>query len=195
MSSNPSHSSRSSDELLLNAALAEYHALYRLAEFRLNALDRRVPIIGGLLTASLSSVPLLPGSSQTLALIAIPVSLIWLVRTTINHARSFEDALRGVERAEHQINRMLGQDVLGFQRTHPSKGKSVGGRTGAETVGAVGLASVLILAMSVWMTIGMLTEQPNPQGMIVLFAVFILGICAMITHSVHGWRVYRYRVG
>ena len=42
---------------VLDALFHEYEAVYRLAEFRLAALDRRIPLIGGVLTAFLSAVP------------------------------------------------------------------------------------------------------------------------------------------
>lgn len=176
--------------LALEALLSEYNALYGLAQLRLLALDRRIPIVGGLLTAFLSSVPVLPGLSQILALMAVPVSLIWLVRTTINHARSFEDAIRGIEHKEHQINKLLSQDLIGFQRTHPSRGNTVGGRTGSETVWAVMLASGLLLAMSLVMVFSMYMEH---RIMIVLFGGYILGIVALLGRSLLGWRAYRYQ--
>lgn len=177
-------------DLVLKALLHEYNALYGLAEFRLNAMDRRIPIMGGLLTAFLGSVPVLPASSQILALVAVPISLIWLLRTTINHARSFEDALRHIELLEHRINKLLGQDAMGFQSRHPSKGSTVGGRTGWETVGAVVLASGLLLTMSGVMAISMYPTRP---GVLVAFGLYILGIVGVLGRAVRVWQAYRYR--
>jgi hypothetical protein len=176
---------------LLQAALGEYHALYKLAEFRLSALDRRIPIVGGLLTAILGSVPVLPAQSQALALIAIPISLIWLLRTTINHARSFEDAIRGIERLEQRVNSIIGQDVMGFQSTHPSKGNTVGGRTGTETVWAVVLASGLLLGMSLVMAAEVFAGQP---AYLTLLGGLVAGIVGGLTRSVWGWRAYSYPI-
>jgi len=177
-------------ELVLKALLNEYNVLYGLAELRLNALDRRIPIMGGLLTAFLSSVPVLPETSQILALIAVPISLIWLVRTTINHARSFEDALRAIERKEHQINELLGQDAMRFQSRHPSKGSTVGGRTGSETVWTVILASGLLLGMSVVMAVSMHLEHPR---LLVVFLIYIIGIVGMLVRSLCAWQKYKYQ--
>lgn len=172
--------------LILDAALAEYHAMYRLAEYRLNALDRRIPLISGLLTAFLGSVPVLPQTTQLLALCAIPVSLVWLVRTTINHARSFEDALRRIEHQEHLINERIGVDILGFQGTHPSKGCTVGGRTGTESVLAVGIASGVQLVACEAMAWQINTCVGIAITCSVLFVIVIAG------RSVHHWAQYRY---
>lgn len=182
--------SQNDQRLILDAALAEYHALYRLAEYRLVALDRRIPLICGMLTAFLGSVPVLPGSAQLLALIAIPISLIWLVRTTINHARSFEDALRRIEHHEHSINTRLGVDVMGFQATHPSKSCTVGGRTGTESVLAVGIASAILLVICGLMALPVALSFP---AVIVLCIVLDVGVAVMIARSLIAWRTYRYR--
>lgn len=171
--------------------LAEYDALYRLAEFRLGALDRRIPLIGGVLTGFLSVVPMLPGVSQVLGLLAIPVSLIWLVRTTITHAKSFEDAIRAIEAIEQRVNDELGEKVLGFQSTHPSRRRSVGGRTGSETVSALVIVSCLLLGMSLWMGTGIETELGWFNS---AYAVFVACISATLIRPVWNWGKYRYHV-
>lgn len=178
------------DSLLLQAALCEYNALYRLAEFRLSALDRRIPIVGGLLTAFLSSVPLLPHASQLIALFAIPISLIWLVRTTINHARSFEDALRRIEYLEHRVNQLLGSDVMGFQSTHPSKGNMVGGRTGSESIGAVMIASALMLVICGIMACML---HVGSHKIIISLSLIQAGVAFTIARSFMGWKAYQYQ--
>lgn len=126
--------------------IAEFQALYGLAEFRMAALDRRVPASGAALLAFTSSLPLLPTIGQLLLLVAIPASVIWLLRAAINHARSFEDALRRIERIERALNTLAGEDLVGFQSSHPSRMRTVGGRTGAETVCAVALAGTVMTA-------------------------------------------------
>lgn len=172
--------------MILDAALAEYHAVYGLAQYRLNALDRRIPLIGGLLTAFLGSVPVLPEPTQLLALIAVPISLIWLVRTTINHARSFEDALRRIEHQEHLINNRLEVDVMGFQRSHPSKGSTVGGRTGTESVISVCIASSLLLLIC-----GIMAWGFDPRIGIGVTCVLIF-VAVMGGRSIRQWARYRY---
>jgi hypothetical protein len=182
--------SHNDQQLILDAALAEYHAMYSLAEYRLVALDRRIPLIGGLLTAFLGSVPVLHETSQFLVLIVIPVSLVWLMRTTINHARSFEDALRRIEQLEHAINARVGVDAMGFQGTHPSKGSTVGGRTGTESVLAVGIASGLLLFVS-----GIMITQATALSLPEISVCFVIdaAVIVLIARALMGWRTYRYR--
>lgn len=172
--------------------LAEYKAVYRLAEFRLGALDRRIPLIGGVLTGFLSVVPMLPGVSQVLGLLAIPVSLIWLVRTTITHAQSFEDAIRAIEGIEVRINDELGDQILSFQSTHPSRGRSVGGRTGSETVSALVVFSCLLLGMSLWMGMRIEAEFGWFSS---AYSVYIAGISTALIRPVWSRRKYRYQAG
>lgn len=180
--------SPTNQRMILDAALAEYHAVYGLAQYRLNALDRRIPLIGGLLTAFLGSVPVLPEPTQLLALIAVPISLIWLVRTTINHARSFEDALRRIEHQEHLINNRLGVDVMGFQRSHPSKGSTVGGRTGRESVIAVMIAAGSLLMVCWIMSTQVISDPRMTGGMSLMYA----GIAMMLFRPFLAWRTYDY---
>ena len=142
-------SSRSADarDSQLNATFQEYNALYQLVIFRLNALDKRAPVTVAAFAAVLVSVQSLPISSQLLVLLFLPPSLIWLMRTTVNHARSFEDALRRIEVLEQSVNLRLDAPIMGFQSQHPSRGREVGGRTGRESVQAV-LGSILLLLLA-----------------------------------------------
>lgn len=125
--------------------LEEYRQLYDLIRFRLEALDRRTPIAGATLVAGLVGASSVGLTAQLTLLAAIPLSLLWWLATTINHARSFEDALRRVEAIEREINRLAGRPVLIFQSSHPSRGKRVGGRTGEHAVQAVLAASAVLL--------------------------------------------------
>lgn len=129
----------------LRALLEEYRCLYGLALFRLEALDRRVPLAGATLAAFVGSVTALPLPSRVLVLVGVPLATVWLLRVTINHARSFEDALRRIEAVERRANAAIGADVLGFQSQHPSRFRAVGGRTGRESVDAVLVASLLMV--------------------------------------------------
>jgi hypothetical protein len=130
----------------LQLLLEEYRAMYALALFRLGALDRRVPIAAATLAAFVGSVAALPAESREIVLVGVPIASIWLVRATVNHARSFEDALRRIELIEQRANRLLNVDVLGFQSQHPSRGHAVGGRTGRESIVTVLVGAVLIVA-------------------------------------------------
>jgi hypothetical protein len=173
----------------LTAIYEEYRAVYDLALFRLNALDKRAPLTVAAFAAVLVSVQSLPISAQLLVLLFLPPSLIWLMRTTVNHARSFEDALRRIEWLEVSANQRLGTEVLGFQSHHPSRGREVGGRTGKETVLAV-LGSILLLLAVTGYQMQVTGLLPSPvrwayhAGLIVIAA-----LCAWQRVSL---RQYRY---
>jgi hypothetical protein len=173
----------------LEALLAEYNALYGLAEFRMGALDRRVPAAGAALLVFIGSVPALPGPAQHILLAAIPASLIWLLRTTINHARSFEDALRRIEAIEGAVNRLASDTLICFQTTHPSKGRAVGGRTGVETVLAVVFSSALLLgACGYLMVLAEGASSPTTLG----YAGYLAAVTIALAFEVAEWRRYRY---
>lgn len=174
---------------LLEALLSEYNALYSLAEFRLSALDRRIPLVGSVLTGFLATTPVLPESSRILALTVVPISVVWLVRTTVNHARSFEDVLRALEVLESKINGVVGRGAIGFQATHPSRGAAVGGRTGAETVGAVVLAACLLLGVCLWMGLSS-TGFGNMYK--TAYALAVGAVAAGLMPVVWRWRTYHY---
>lgn len=124
--------------------LEEYRQLYELVRFRLAALDQRVPLAGAALIGTLAGIGSLATTIQPVFLVALPLSLLWWLPTTIAHARSFEDALRRIETIEGEVNRLCGKDLLTFQSSHPGR-KQVGGRTGQQTVQAVLTASAIIL--------------------------------------------------
>lgn len=140
--------------------MEEYRQVYGLALHRLNALESRIPIAGALLTTAVGAIVALPEMLQPLLLVGLPLTIAWFFRTTVQHARSFEDALRHIEVIERAVNARLGEELLGFQREHPSRGKYVGGRTGAESVGAVLSGSLLLLAACLYMA-GVTTEMPD----------------------------------
>lgn len=130
----------------LTALIEEYRAMYALVLFRLAALDRRIPVAGATLAAFVGTVTALPLASREVVLVGIPVAAVWLLRVTVNHARSFEDALRRIESVEQRVNTLLESEVVGFQSRHPSRRRSVGGRTGQESIRAVLAAGILMLA-------------------------------------------------
>ncbi len=170
--------------------LAEYHALYRLAEFRMGALDRRVPAAGAAIVAFLSGVPALPDASGFVLLLAIPVSIVWFVRTTINHARSFEDLLRRIEEIERDLNALAGAQLMRFQSSHPSRGRAVGGRTGYETVSAVGLASAVLLGACEFVMESLVMGR---IGLSLAYTTALLVVAAYVLVMLSQWRGYRYR--
>src|SRR4051812_30540686 len=94
-------------ELELNALFEEYRALYSIATFRMTALDRRMPVTAGAMAAVLSGLDVVSRDSQLLLLLGAPLALVWFVRTTVNHARSFEDVLRRIEQIERLVNDLL----------------------------------------------------------------------------------------
>lgn len=136
-----------SAEARMTVLLAEYSAMYDLALFRLHSLDRRVPLTGSALVASLGATLVLPIEAQVFILVAVPLALVWFLRTTINHARSFEDALRRIEQIESKLNALAGDELVHFQSRHPSRGKATGGRTGRETITTVLIAGGLCHAV------------------------------------------------
>lgn len=134
-------------QLLLSALFEEYRALYSLAELRMNALDRRVPVAGGTLAAVVGGIMALPPATQFVLLLGVPAALIWFMRSTVNHVRSLEDVLRRIEEIEREANRLLGKTVLSFQSRHPSARRDIGGRTGRESTGSV-LATITVLLVA-----------------------------------------------
>jgi len=155
----------------------------------MNALDRRVPAAGAAIVAFLGSVPLLPDAAGIVVLAAIPLSLVWFVRTTINHARSLEDLLRGIEGIERAVNAIAKSSLLGFQSDHPSRGTTVGGRTGFETVSAVGLAAVVLIGACSY-----LADTPGSHPIASLFYTgYLIGVTGSILRWLVRWKRYRYR--
>jgi hypothetical protein len=137
---------RRNAEFILNGLFEEYRALYGLVVFRMTALDRRAPVTAGALLTAVAALDAFPAGSQYLILLSLPVALLWFVRTTVNHARSFEDVLRRIEEIEKAVNAIVGDRVMRFQSTHPSRGRRTGGRTGQESVAAVIATSLVLLA-------------------------------------------------
>lgn len=166
----------------LGVLTEEYRALYALALFRLQALDRRVPLALSTLVASLAAVFALPWDAQMVVFVAVPVSLIWVTRTTIGHAKSLEDCFRRIEQIELQINRLAGEPLLMFQSLHPSRGRTTGGRSSLEVVVSVLLASALVLAATGWLARPILTRV-NLEiffGFLVCIGVYLLTVFAAL---------------
>src|SRR5947207_3388849 len=94
-------------DALLKALFEEYRALYSLATFRMAALDRRMPVTAGAVAAVMGGLDVVSRDSQLLILLGSPLALVWFVRATVNHARSFEDVLRRIEQIELSVNELL----------------------------------------------------------------------------------------
>jgi len=171
----------------VDVLLAEYEALYQLAEYRMTSLDRRVPAAGALLTTFVGLIPLIPDASGLVLLSVVPASLVWLIRTTINHARSLEDVLRGIESLDLSLNQIAGATLLTFQSQHPSRGRTVGGRTGRETVGAVAMAAALLLGSCLYLAFDVFDGLWHRPG----YALYIAVIAGYAVTILIGWRRYR----
>lgn len=173
----------------IDVLLAEYNEMYRLVEFRLAALDRRVPMLGAALFTFVGSIPFLPQISQMLVLFAVPFSCVWFVRTTLNHARSFEDVIRRIEQIERAISDRLGVPLLGFQSSHPSRGTHVGGRTSSVTAEAALVASALLLGSCLTISLSVVDLSSDWT---VAYACLVSAISLHLGAAVHRWSRYRY---
>lgn len=149
MDSQTHHSNLSTRERI-DILLAEYQALYDLVTFRMVSLDRRAPLAGAAFSATLGGIAVLPQSAQVVYLSGLPIALVWFLRTTGNHARSFEDVLRRLDEIERRINEIAGENLLAFQSSHPSRGRAVGGRTGNETMFSSFFTCLVLLAACVY---------------------------------------------
>lgn len=125
--------------------LEEYSALNQILRFRLDALERRVPTLGGALGVVLGSIPVLPAETQVISLIGLPATTAWFLLTTVSHARAKEDVLRRIDEIERSVNTIAGEELLVFQSRHPSRGPSVAGRSGVTAILAVASACLLLL--------------------------------------------------
>lgn len=165
--------------------------MYALALYRLNALDQRVPIACAAITTALGCVALLPASLQLALLIGLPISTLWLFRTTVNHARSFEDVLRRIEEIEREVNSRAGEQLLSFQSTHPSRGRWVGGRTGKESVEAVLVIAVLLYAGCGYIGAHILATKWITAMSV--YAALLIGCAAVVLSAWRQMQTYQYR--
>lgn len=117
--------------------LEEYRSLNSLLLFRLAAMDRRLPVSVGIITAAMASILVVPAESRMALLLVTPPALFWLVRSTAQHARAKEDHLRRIDEVERAINSIAGEELLVFQSHRPIGSRVAAGRTGSITVVAV----------------------------------------------------------
>lgn len=173
----------------IEIVLHEYDNLYGLVTFRMASLDRRAPIGAATLVASLGVVGVLPPVTQHVFLVAVPLALIWFLRTSINHARSFEDVLSRLAEIERFVNEKAGVELLAFQSRHPSRRTAMGGRTGRETVLSVYTICLVFLASN-----GYLAYQWTSRHTLTVWCYWtLLGLEAVyLTHCLYRLRAYRY---
>jgi hypothetical protein len=172
----------------LDAMFEEYRALYGIALLRMTALDRRVPVTAGAMAVAIAALDVVSEQSQLLLLLSVPLALVWFVRATVNHARSFEDVLRRIEEIETTVNGLFSKPVINFQSRHPSRGRHVGGRTGQESVAAVLATSLLVLAAAGYR---MWRAQLLPAGFGHVY-VAVLGLVGILILR-EGVRLSQYR--
>jgi hypothetical protein len=169
--------------------LEEYRQLYTLVLFRLNALDQRVPLVGAALTGLTGAVSLLAPSLQVILIVSLPLSSLWLLLTTINHARSLEDALRRIEEIERAVSKEQSPMPMVFQSSHPSRGVHVGGRTGEITIQAVALCCLLVSISCVLIAQYVVRL---PAWAVLPYAVFLGAVVAACGLSYSRLRGYKY---
>lgn len=178
-----------SDHARIQVLIEEYRALYGLLAFRLGAVDRRVPVAGGTFGAVLGGFAALPSDAQIVALLTIPAALIWLFRTIVSHARSKEDVLRRIDEIERQVNQIANEELISFQSRHPSRGRSVSGRSGLSSVFAVLTLAACALAACGCMAIRHAGFSPAAG---VAYAAYLAAMLAWLLHGAWRLRGYHY---
>lgn len=174
----------------IEVLLEEYRALYGLLQFRLSAMDRRLPTAGGALWAALSSTPVMPPDTRQVFLIGLPAALVWLVLSTVQHARSKEDHLRRIDEIERMVNSLAGEELLVFQSRHPNRAELPGGRTALNT-------TVGVLAACMTMLVACVLLELQSHGALStlgqsLYQVYALACGVAMIHGVLRLRWYRY---
>ena len=176
-------------ETRIQILLEEYRALYSLLTFRLTAMDRRLPAIGGTLAGILGSAAAMPDQTRLSFLLGLPIALLWLFLSTVQHARSKEDHIRRIDEIERLVNRLAGEELLVFQSRHPNKARHPGGRTGFAAVFAVLSVCLIMLGACMYMI-----ETPRPlltPDRLATYAAYLSG-CAILMLAVT-IRLSRYR--
>lgn len=153
------------------------------------SLDRRVLLAWAALATFLASFFAVGGVGQHAMLIALPFALIWLNRTTIGHARSFEDALRRIDEIERTVNGIAGEELLSFQSRHPSRSVAVGGRTGSDTVKTVSTTAFLMLMAGVLLQLSI--PPATPQQVLPYASLCAIAAIQVAVHMSE-FRRYRY---
>ncbi len=178
-------------EARIQVLLEEYRALYGLLTFRLGAMDRRLPVAGGALGALLGASTAMPADTKLAFLLGLPVALLWLLLSTVQHARSKEDHLRRIDEIERLVNRLAGEELLVFQSRHPNKRRTTAGRSGFGTVLSVLSTCWMMLAACCFLV----STPPRllELGGILAYYLYNAGLAGMMLHAVLRLRRYRYR--
>jgi len=156
----------------------------------MTSLERRVPLFGTVLALFAGSISVLPEHAQFSIFYGVPIALIWLVRTAISHARSFEDVLRRIDEIECDVNARTGSELMRFQSNHPSKGVTTGGRTGTEIVAAVAVISLLMLLQCVWLFTAFVGQD---RVEMLCYLAFSVSVAAYLAWCVFTLWTYRSR--
>jgi hypothetical protein len=174
-------------DVALSVLLEEYRALYSMLIFRLGAIEQRVPATWAVLTASVGGSALMPASAGPLVQVAIPLIAVGFFRSTLAHARSKHDIKLRIDEIEREVNRLAKRRLLAFQSEHPSRGTSVGGRSGRQAVFSVFLGTLALLAGCAWTGLDRFTTDESLGGY--LLYVASCGLIAAIDLA----RLGRYR--
>lgn len=167
----------------------EYRSLYGLLHFRLEAMDQRLPLAGGVLITALGTLSSMSNETKQVLLLTLPAAIVWLGRITVAHARSKEDVKRRIHELERQINDIAGEELLTFQSWHPQSLGHVGGRTGLGTVWAV-----FTLCLTLLLGCGYLFNASHAVGWPrVAYGAYAVVLAVDLFLQVLGVRGYRYR--
>ena len=178
-------------ETRIQILLEEYRVLYALLTFRLTAMDRRLPAIWGTLAALLGSTTAMPDPIRLAFLLGLPVALLWLFLSTVQHARSKEDHVRRIDEIERLINRIAGEELLVFQSRHPNKARHTGGRTGFGSVFAV--LSVCLIMLGACMYTVQTPRALLAPDRLAMYVVYLSGCSTLMLAATMRLSRYRYR--
>jgi len=178
-------------ETRIQILLEEYRALYSLLTFRLTAMDRRLPAIAGLLGALLGSTTAMPDQTRLGLLLGMPIAVLWLFLSTVQHARSKEDHVRRIDEIERLVNQLAGEELLVFQSRHPNKARLPAGRTGFGSVTAV-LTVCLIMLGACMYTVRTPRSLLAPDDL-KIYAGYLSGCAILMLIAAIRLGRYRYR--
>jgi len=168
--------------------LKEYDALNALLLFRLNAMDRRLPTSVGVMAATFATMLALPTEFRIAVLVAVPYSVLWLARTTLQHAKAKEDHLRRIDEIERTVNGLAESEIMSFQSRHASREKTPSGRTGRSVL----VGTVLSGLMTLFLCLCLFPSEIFPVSPWVYY-VYLLVLAVDLVLSPLVLSGYRYR--